>query len=103
MSSTTLNGHTHKLSLYRYNGTGGPLVFGAGTVQWAWGLDANHFGGTGNAVSKDMQQATLNLFADMGVQPGSKQSDLTAATASTDFTAPVSVITSPINGSTIAS
>ncbi len=101
MSSTVLDGHTHKLSLYRYGGTGGPLVFGAGTVQWAWGLDDQHFGNAGSGVSQDMQQATINLFADMGAQPGSMQSNLTAATASTDFTPPASVITSPVNGSTM--
>ena len=102
MSSTTFNpGKTHQLSLYRYNGTGGPLVFGAGTVQWAWGLDATHFGGTGNAVSKDMQQATINLLADMNAQPGTLQSDLVAATASTDFTAPTSTVASPANGATL--
>jgi hypothetical protein len=101
MSSTTLNGHTNKLSLYRYGGTSsGPWVFGAGTVQWAWGLDNQHFGGT-NLVSTDMQQATVNLFADMGVQPGSLQSGLVAATGSTDVTPPISVITSPANGASI--
>ncbi len=104
MSSTTLNGHTHKLSLYR-NGPGGgpgggPLVFGAGTVQWMWGLDDQHFGTT-TPVNQDMQQATVNLFADMGVQPGTLQSNLVAATASTDFTPPASTITSPANGSTV--
>ena len=100
MSNTVLNGLTHNLSLYRYGGTGGPLVFGAGTVLWSWGLDDQHFG-TPNQVNKDMQQATVNLFADMGVQPGTLQSDLVAATASTDVTAPVSVITSPVTGSTV--
>ena len=35
-----------------------------------------------------MQQATVNLFADMGVQPTTLMSGLTAATASTDATAP---------------
>jgi hypothetical protein len=100
MSKTVLNGHTHKLSLYKYYPSGA-LVFGAGTVQWGWGLDDQHFGGTGNLVSKDMQQATVNLFADMGVQPGSLQSDLVAAAASTDVTPPVSVITTPVNGSSI--
>jgi len=99
LSSTTINNHTHKLSLYRYNGSGGPLVFGAGTVQWAWGLDDQHFGGINNQVSKDIQQATVNLFADMGVQPETEQNDLMPATASTDVTDPVSVITSPADGS----
>ena len=31
---------THHLTLYRH--ASGALVFGAGTVQWAWGLDAHH-------------------------------------------------------------
>ena len=34
---------THHLTLYR--APSGALVFGAGTVQWAWGLDNNHAGG----------------------------------------------------------
>ena len=40
-----------------------------------------------------MQQATVNLFADMGVQPATLMPGLTAATASTDTTAPTSTIT----------
>ena len=43
MSDRTANNRTHKLSLYRHNS--GALVFGAGTVQWAWGLDGSHPGG----------------------------------------------------------
>src|SRR5678816_2722501 len=66
MSSTTLNGHTHHLSLYRHSS--GAMVFGAGTVQWAWGLDNKHDRGSAPADVR-MQQATVNLFADMGVQP----------------------------------
>jgi Bacterial Ig domain/Secretion system C-terminal sorting domain len=99
MSSTTISGKTHKLSLYRH--PSGALVFGAGTVQWSWGLDKEHYGGgAGNVVSKDMQQATANLFADMGVQPGTLQTDLVAASASTDVTPPASIIVSPADGST---
>ncbi len=48
-----------------------------------------------------MQQATLNLLADMGAQAGSKQSDLVAATASSDTIAPTSTITSPAAGATV--
>ena len=55
LSSTTLNNlpllqdygstyssgqATHSLALYRHSS--GALVFGAGTVQWSWGLDSNH-------------------------------------------------------------
>lgn len=98
LSSTTVSGQTHQLSLYR--APSGALVFGAGTVQWSWGLDNIHDRGSA-AASVPMQQATVNLFADMGVQPATLQSGLSLATASTDFTAPVVNITSPTNGSTL--
>lgn len=100
LSSTTYGANTHKLSLYRHSS--GALVFGAGTIQWSWGLDSKHKSGT-TQISKNMQQAMVNLFADMGVQPGSLQSNLTATTASTDFTPPVSAITAPPNGSVFPS
>ena len=96
LSSTTYGPLTHKLSLYRH--TSGALVFGAGTIQWSWGLDSKHWGGVPE-TNKNMQQAMVNLFADMGVQPGSLQANLTATTASTDFTAPTSTIAAPANGS----
>jgi hypothetical protein len=86
---------THHLTLYRAKS--GALVFGAGTVQWDWGLDNSASNGP---TSSDMQQATVNLFADMGVQPGSLQAGLVPATASTDHTPPTSVITSPSSGQT---
>ena len=53
----------HALTLYRHSS--GALVFGAGTVQWSWGLDGHHERGS-DAPSLVMQQATVNLFADMG-------------------------------------
>ena len=89
---------THKITLYR--APSGALVFGAGTVQWSWGLDGNH-NNTPTTPDPSMQQATVNLFADMGVQPGSLQSGLVAATASTDVTAATSTITSPTAGASL--
>jgi hypothetical protein len=91
----TLN---HALTLYRHSS--GARVFGAGTIQWSWGLDANH---DGQAMVTDvrMQQATVNLFADMGAQPASLQAGLSAATASTDVTAPTSAITAPAAGANL--
>jgi len=89
---------THRLTLYR--NASGALVFGAGTVQWAWGLDAEHDRGS-NAPDPRMQQATVNLLADMGVQPATLQPGLIAAAASTDTLAPSSTITSPLPGSTV--
>ncbi|MFZ0827904.1 MAG: N,N-dimethylformamidase beta subunit family domain-containing protein, partial [Verrucomicrobiia bacterium] len=100
LSSTTLDGRIHHLSLYRHSS--GALVFGAGTVQWSWGLDGNHDRG-GSTPDPSMQQATVNLLADMGAQPATLQPGLVAATASTDFTAPISVINFPPNNGSIAS
>lgn len=82
---------THNLTLYR---KGNALVFGAGTVQWTWGLDGTHDRGGGTPDAR-MQQATVNLLADMRAQPATLQSGLVAATASADTTAPTSTITSP--------
>ena len=42
-----------------------------------------------------MQQATVNLFADMGIQPTTLMTGLVLATKSSDTTAPTSTITSP--------
>ncbi|QCB96074.1 DUF4082 domain-containing protein [Arthrobacter sp. PAMC25564] len=96
--SSTMNGQaaTHNLTIYK--AASGALVFGAGTVQWSWGLDGFT---TGKAVDKNMQQATVNLFADMGSQPVTIISGLSAAQASTDTTPPTSAITSPAGGATI--
>lgn len=99
LSKTILNGHTHHLSLYRAQS--GALVFGAGTVQWSWGLDGIHDRG-GSVPDTDMQQATVNLFADMDVQPASLQAGLMPAFAGTDIQEPVSVITSPAAGALLA-
>ena len=68
-------------------------MFGAGTVQWAWGLDADT--PRRRAGRPEMQQATVNLFADMGVQPATRQSGLVPASASTDTTEPTATMTSP--------
>ncbi|HWF42006.1 MAG TPA: N,N-dimethylformamidase beta subunit family domain-containing protein, partial [Acidothermaceae bacterium] len=72
---------THHITLYR--AASGALVFSAGTIQWGWGLDATH-DGTQQAASPQMQQAMVNLYADMHVQPQTLLAGLVAATASTD-------------------
>ncbi len=108
---------THHLTLYRHKS--GALVFGAGTVQWAWGLDAHHDNDTGvpaerangnstrvgvdlNGPDPNVRQATVNLLADMGVQPVMLQKDLEAATASTDTEPPISKIQHPTDGAKVA-
>lgn len=91
---------THHLTLYR--AASGALVFEAGTVQWAWGLNSNHDGDQ-PAVNTAMQQATVNLLADMGnVQPTTLMLGLVAATQSSDSTPPSSSITSPSAGASLA-
>jgi hypothetical protein len=93
---------THGLTMYKH--ASGALVFGAGTSQWSWALDAEHdyFSGADDmAADQRIQQATVNLFADMGAQPATRQSNLVAATASTDATRPSSTITSPTAGTEV--
>ena len=91
---------THQMTLYR--APSGALVFGAGTIQWSWGLDGNHDRG-GSTPDPRMQQATVNLLADMGAQPDTLQGDLAPATASTDTDPPSSVISSPLDGANVES
>ena len=121
MSSTTLSGtqsftdygsttnnnatETHHISLYR--AASGALVFASGTVQWSWGLDiTNAWDAPGpdptDPPDPSMQQATINLLADMGAQPGTLMSGMVAGTKSTDTTPPTSTITSPAAGATVA-
>ncbi|MDQ1588790.1 MAG: hypothetical protein QOJ77_1955, partial [Microbacteriaceae bacterium] len=90
---------THHVTLYR--APSGALVFGAGTVQWAWGLDQTH-DGSGAAADIRMQQAQVNLLADMGAQPATLASGLVASPASPDHTAPVAVVTTPAANASIA-
>jgi uncharacterized repeat protein (TIGR02543 family) len=98
LSNTNLVGQNHKLSLYRHSS--GALVFGAGTVQWSWGLDEVHDRGN-NPASLDMQQATINLLADMGVQPATIETG-SLAIASNDLIAPVTTISTPVNAATLS-
>ncbi len=83
---------TNNLTLYR--ASSGALVFSNQSVQWSWGLDAAH-DTPGTPVDVNMQQATVNLFADMGVDPGSLMAGLTAAVATTDTAGPTTTFTAP--------
>ena len=90
---------THNMTLYK--SASGARVFGAGTVQWSWGLDANHDRGSA-AANTSMQQATVNLLADMNSQPSTLMTGLTAATPTADATSPASTISSPAANSSVA-
>ena len=97
-NSTAPGEATHSLSMYRDES--GALVFSAGTVFWTWGLSDEHDGEPYDAQIEnvDLQQFMLNVFADMGIQPGvsdavlasqnlvraSASADLVAATATID-------------------
>ena len=96
VSDTTVGGKSHKMSLYR--APSGALVFGGGTVQWSWGLDATHDRG-GEAADPRIQQATVNLLSDMGAQPVTLQAGLVPGGA-LDGSAPTATITDPAEGTT---
>jgi hypothetical protein len=104
LSTTSLVGNTSACifdaagcvhHLVEYRASSGALVFGAGTVQWAWGLDPVHdvpAGTTTPAADPTIRQATVNLLADMGAQPATLNAGLVAALPSTDTTPPKSKI-----------
>lgn len=96
--STVTPGTTkHNLTLYK--APSGALVFSAGTVQWTYGLDAEHDSEyPDNVTDSRMQQAQVNLLADMGAQPATLMSGLAAATKSTDTAGPVVTIITPAAG-----
>jgi hypothetical protein len=98
--TTTSGQATHNLSLYR--SSSGALVFGAGTINWGWGLDGTHDILVSNP-DPALEQATVNLFADMGAQPLSLRTGLILSNMSTDVIAASSSITSVANGATIES
>ena len=90
---------THNLSLYR-DAESGALVFGAGTVFWSWGLSDRHDSSPygANIENAAIQQFTVNLFADMGIQPGVSDAFLAStglvrASASADAVGAVTTMT----------
>ena len=91
---------THNATLYRAGSTGG-LVFSAGTVQWAWGLDSHHDGAATPSDSR-MRQATLNVLRDMGAAGATVAEGLVAPSPSTDVTPPTVAVTAPAAGSTVS-
>lgn len=89
---------THNLTLYRH--LSGALVFSAGTIHWGWALDDVHDDPDGAAAPVDIniQQATVNLLADMGALPTTLQDGLQSASASQDVVAPTASISWPAPG-----
>jgi hypothetical protein len=94
---------THSLTLYRHSS--GALVFSAATIRWSWGLDDHHdliLASSNPPPDLSIRQATVNLLADMGVQPATLQPGLIATGPSTDTILPASTITSPTEGATVS-
>ena len=96
---------THHLTMYRRAERRAGLRRGHGAV----GVGAGHHQRVGQQrpasrrrADPVMQQATVNLFADMGAPATTLMSGLVAASPSTDTTAPDSTITSPAAGAAIA-
>lgn len=101
LSRSRIGSRMHSVVMHR-RADSGALVFGAGTVQWSWALDgpdAPHRyapdGDSGSPPDRNLQQATVNLFADMGVQPATLQDDLERARASDDTGPPIVSIAPP--------
>jgi methionine-rich copper-binding protein CopC len=90
---------THHVTQYR--AASGALVFSAGSVQWAWGLDSHHDGNGDNPDSR-MRQATVNILADMDAPATTIASGLVASTKSTDTIPPTVTVTQPTSGAKIA-
>jgi hypothetical protein len=88
--STTKTGQevTHNMTMYK--APSGARVWGAGTVQWSWGLNDDNQGGIPEDLN--MIQATMNVFADMSAQPSSRQAGTVAPTKTTDTTAPTATL-----------
>ena len=106
-----------------YRSSSGSLVFGAGTVQWSWGLDPYRDTETGvpperanptnirvgrdqMGAERDIQQATLNLFMDMGVEANVEElGDQLVKPSGMDMTSspPSIAVTSPTEATTFSS
>ncbi len=85
---------THRL-VVQPSGTNGGITFGTGTINWALGVDnANTYQGIGNDnTAIQIQQATVNIFTDMGAPSVTLMSGLTAPTAQSWYQVSVPVPT----------
>ena len=61
-------GQPNTVNAVKYKAASGALVFASGTMLWSHGLS--------NETQAPIQQATYNVFSDMGVQPVTPEEDL---------------------------
>jgi hypothetical protein len=103
----TAPGSTQTANMSLYRATSGALVFGAGTVQWSWGLESFNAWGesntdpSGNAPDPNMEQFTVNLLSMMGAQPGTLETGLVSGPSVPKASAPTSSISSPAANATV--
>lgn len=99
----------HRLTMYRHlsrrSELVSSLVFSTGTIQWSWALCGWH---DGDSMEEDsnLQQATINVLADMNVFPANLNESATSpalvlSTSSSDVQPPSSIILSPKSGQRI--
>jgi hypothetical protein len=81
-------------NITKYTAASGALVFATGTNHWGRGLNLTADGSGG--PDRRIQQATTNVFADMGVQPSTPAANITLDSA----TAPRVSSTVPGDGET---
>jgi hypothetical protein len=100
---------THHLTMHR--NVNGALVFSAGTIQWSWALAESrpYVTDTGMTVplpvsiSTPLQQATINILADMGAIPVTRDSHLADVSPTSDTVLPQIVSVSNPNNVAIGS
>jgi hypothetical protein len=88
----------HGMTLYR--ATSGALVFHAGSIWLQRAIAPNLIG---HPQSVALQQAVINLLADMDVQPATLMAGLSVASESTDATAPITAVSAPAAGYAVRS
>ncbi len=65
-AATPPPGQSDEVGAAEYRAKSGAYVFASGTMQWSYGLD----------VDPSINQATYNILAEMGAQPGTPESNL---------------------------
>ena len=89
------------MNLSSSSGRTSSLVFGAGTIQWSWALSTFHDHDETTHIDRNLQHATLNIFAEMHVLPGLLQydplvvPDLVLPSLPNDYDPPISTILTP--------
>lgn len=98
---STSGDEDHHMVFYRTRG--GSYVWATGLIFFAFALDNVHdrYGNNDHRADPVLQQATVNMLADMKVQPATLAGGLSPASATTDLQKPGSVLSNLISGQTV--